>query len=64
MIVFSAEMHSFTVILVLVCVHNIYAFNLSPKPNIIFREPRASGVSMPKMRSSYFGFLLNLKQNR
>ncbi|XP_031627778.1 integrin alpha-PS3-like [Contarinia nasturtii] len=64
MIEFSAILYSFTVILVLICVmHNGNAFNLSPKPNIVFREPKASGVGMPKMRSSYFGFSLNLKQN-
>lgn len=49
---------------ILVCVHNGDTFNLSPKPNIVFREPKSSGVGMPKMRSSYFGFSLNLKQNR
>lgn len=52
------------VILVLICVHHSDAFNLSPKPNMVFREPKVSGVGMPKMRSSYFGFTLNLKQNR
>lgn len=39
------------------------AFNLSPKPNFIFHEPEI-GLGMSKIRSSYFGFTLNLKQNR
>lgn len=39
------------------------AFNLSPKPNFIFHEPKI-GFGMANSRSSYFGFSLNLKQNR
>lgn len=53
------------VILVLVLMYKCDAFNLSPKPNIVFREPITSqNVRMPKMRSSYFGFSVNLKHNR
>ncbi|XP_055304015.1 integrin alpha-PS3-like [Sitodiplosis mosellana] len=52
-----------SVILVLFCVHNGDTFNLSPQPNIVFREPKSTGVGIPKMRSSYFGFSLSLKQN-
>lgn len=55
---------SVTVILVLVCVYDGNAFNLSPKPNIVLREPKSLDNGMPKIRSSYFGFSLNLKQNR
>lgn len=60
----SVKFNLIIVIWVLVCVHNGNGFNLSPKPNIIFHEPKPSGIGMPKMRSSYFGFTLNLKQNR
>uniref|UniRef100_A0A182J9R1 Uncharacterized protein n=1 Tax=Anopheles atroparvus TaxID=41427 RepID=A0A182J9R1_ANOAO len=35
-------------------------FNLSPLPNYVFREP-ALPVHMEKVRSSYFGFSLNLR---
>lgn len=64
MIIFSTSSSVIFVIFVLICVHNGNAFNLSPNPNIIFREPKPSAIGMPKMRSSYFGFTLNLKQNR
>lgn len=41
------------------------AYNLSPKPNIVFREPITNlKTGMPKLRSSYFGFSINLKRNR
>lgn len=61
---YSFSFNAITVILVLVSVHDIDAFNLSPKPNIVLREPQTVGTGMPKMRSSYFGFSLNLKRNR
>ncbi|XP_055309563.1 integrin alpha-PS3-like [Sitodiplosis mosellana] len=63
MIKHSSVFSSVTVILALVCVHDGKAFNLSPKPNIVLREPKTLGTGIPKMRSSYFGFSLNLKQN-
>ncbi|XP_055326061.1 integrin alpha-PS3-like, partial [Sitodiplosis mosellana] len=63
MIKHSSVFSSVSVILVLVCVHDGKAFNLSPKPNIVLREPKTLGTGIPKMRSSYFGFSLNLKQN-
>lgn len=50
------------VVLFSCCVTN-FAFNLSPNPNIVLREPQLK-TAMPKMRSSYFGFTLNLKRNR
>lgn len=49
-------------ILVLICVLESSAFNLSPKPNLVVREPPSSGMS--KMRSSYFGLSVTLKRNR
>ena len=60
----SFSFRSITVILVLVSVRDGNAFNLSPKPNVVLREPKTVDNGMPKMRSSYFGFSLNLKQNR
>lgn len=51
-----------TVILALINLN--YAFNISPHPNIIVREPTNSKIFMPKIRSSYFGFSLNLKKDR
>lgn len=39
------------------------AFNVSPNPNIILREPQYRSF-MPKTRSSYFGFTINLKRDR
>lgn len=55
---------SVAVIIVIVCIYDSGAFNLSKKPNIVLREPKLTGDGMPKIRSSYFGFSLNLKQNR
>uniref|UniRef100_A0A182Q4F5 Integrin alpha second immunoglobulin-like domain-containing protein n=1 Tax=Anopheles farauti TaxID=69004 RepID=A0A182Q4F5_9DIPT len=37
-----------------------WAFNLSPVPNYVFREPNLQ-LHMEKVRSSYFGFALNLR---
>lgn len=62
MATFDSMFKVIAVILVLICDNN--AFNLSPKPNIVFREPKSVGLGMQKVRSSYFGFTLNLKQNR
>lgn len=61
---FSVTFNCITVILVIGCVNQCISFNLSPKPNFVLREPKLSSVGMPKMRSSYFGFSINLKQNR
>lgn len=54
------------VIIVLIClIYKINAFNLSPQPNIVINEPASSlKTGMPKTRSSYFGFTINLKHNR
>lgn len=50
----------------LICnVQIIDAFNLSPQPNIIIHESSMNlKPAIPKTRSSYFGFTINLKQNR
>lgn len=64
MIALSSSFSLFAVILVLFCCQSGNAFNLSPNPYVVFREPKLSSNGMPKMRSSYFGFSLNLKQNR
>ncbi|CAD7013277.1 unnamed protein product [Ceratitis capitata] len=37
-----------------------YAYNLSPKPNIIVKDPQFS-TGLPKVESSYFGFTINLR---
>lgn len=60
----NLQLSLISVICVIICVHHSDAFNLSPKPNIIFREPAISGPGFPKMRSSYFGFTISLKRNR
>lgn len=41
----------------------INGFNISPKPNMVFKEPSLK-VYKPKVRSSYFGFTLNLREQR
>lgn len=65
MIVFEIMSNTIAVILlVLACVYNGNSFNLSPKPNIVIHEPKTPTIGMPKLRSSYFGFTINLKQNR
>lgn len=61
MIVCNLMFQLATVIVLFIQANFSDAFNLSPKPNIIFREPKF-GFGMPKVRSSYFGFSLNLKQ--
>lgn len=52
-----------SVICCLVIEHN-HAFNLSPHPHIVLREPADMKTFMPKMRSSYFGYSINLKKDR
>lgn len=59
----SAIIVKLTVILVLFS-HINYAFNISPQPNLILREPKTSKLLMEKTRSSYFGFSINLKRDR
>uniref|UniRef100_A0A182NA97 Uncharacterized protein n=1 Tax=Anopheles dirus TaxID=7168 RepID=A0A182NA97_9DIPT len=44
----------------LLCLSGSWAFNLSPVPNYVFREPNLQ-LHMEKVRSSYFGFALNLR---
>lgn len=63
MIECSSAFRLTTVIVLLLQINFGNAFNLSPKPNFIFHEPEI-GFGMSKERSSYFGFTLNLKQNR
>lgn len=64
MAVFSVMFNFMTVILFLVLFDIVSAFNLSPKPNIVVREPKSTNIGRPKVRSSYFGFSLSLKRNR
>lgn len=46
-------------------IDQIGAFNLSPQPNIVIHESSMNlKPAVPKTRSSYFGFTINLKQNR
>lgn len=49
---------------IILLVESLHAFNISPHPNYVLREPGHLKSSMPKMRSSYFGFSLNLKKTR
>lgn len=58
-----AMMCHLSVILVLL-IESGLAFNISPHPNIVVREPINNKLLMPKMRSSYFGFSINLKRDR
>ncbi|XP_011178712.1 integrin alpha-PS3 isoform X2 [Zeugodacus cucurbitae] len=40
--------------------HRLVAYNLSPKPNIIVKDPQFA-TPLPKVESSYFGFTINLR---
>lgn len=59
----STSYYWIVILIVLSCCAANFGFNLSPNPNIVLREPQLR-TAMPKMRSSYFGFTLNLKRNR
>lgn len=59
----NLALNYFTVIVIVINISVCNAFNLSPNPNIVLREPQLK-TTMPKMRSSYFGFTINLKHNR
>lgn len=48
---------------ILLCFTMSYGFNISPNPNIVLREPILE-TKLPKIRSSYFGFSINLKHDR
>lgn len=61
---FSSLFSLVAVIFVLFCCQIGNAFNLSPNPYAVFQKPELPNNGMPKMRSSYFGFSLNLKRNR
>lgn len=63
MIVYNLMFSLFAIVMLLKEAKFSDAFNLSPKPNFILHEPKAD-IGLPKVRSSYFGFTLNLKQNR
>lgn len=53
------------VIVAFISIQKCKAFNVSPKPNVVLHEPIAKiNAGMAKMRSSYFGFSINLKRNR
>lgn len=63
--VLSVKLKSIIVIFLFICLHKCNAYNISPKPNKIFRDPITNlNTRMPKVRSSYFGFSINLKHNR
>lgn len=52
-----------TVTILILIDHGMYGFNLSPKPNLIFREPKLD-YGLPKTQSSYFGYTINLRTSR
>uniref|UniRef100_W8BH52 Integrin alpha-PS3 n=1 Tax=Ceratitis capitata TaxID=7213 RepID=W8BH52_CERCA len=53
--------HTFVLSLaILTFFHLTNAYNLSPKPNIIVKDPQFS-TGLPKVESSYFGFTINLR---
>ncbi|XP_014099156.1 integrin alpha-PS3 isoform X2 [Bactrocera oleae] len=55
--------HSHILVLSLVFLtlfHQLVAYNLSPKPNMIVNDPQFA-TGMPKVESSYFGFTINLR---
>lgn len=64
--VFNSKCISILIVIVaFIYIQKCKAFNLSPKPNLVLHEPKAKiNAGMPKMRSSYFGFSINLKRNR
>lgn len=41
----------------------INGFNISPKPNYSFGEPKLE-FHLEKVESSYFGYSMNLRKNR
>ncbi|XP_055379862.1 integrin alpha-PS3-like, partial [Condylostylus longicornis] len=41
----------------------IDGFNFSPKPNLIFNKPQSNIFSQPTVRSSYFGYSINLRES-
>ncbi|XP_037947350.1 integrin alpha-PS3 isoform X1 [Teleopsis dalmanni] len=43
-------------------VNSVNCYNLSPKPNVVIKDPQLA-TSMPKVQSSYFGFSMNLRQS-
>uniref|UniRef100_A0A1I8PYL5 Uncharacterized protein n=1 Tax=Stomoxys calcitrans TaxID=35570 RepID=A0A1I8PYL5_STOCA len=49
------------VFLILWSVIEVESFNLSPKPNIIIKDPQLA-TYLPKYRASYFGYTLNLRK--
>ncbi|XP_061397206.1 integrin alpha-PS3-like [Musca vetustissima] len=49
-----------SLLLLVLLTNNVSCFNLSPKPNIIVKDP-GFVTDMPKYQSSYFGFALNLR---
>lgn len=51
----------FVLVTMIVC--NVSAFNLSPKPNVVFKEPKLNHFKR-ETRSSYFGFSVNLRISR
>ncbi|XP_050085655.1 integrin alpha-PS3-like [Anopheles aquasalis] len=55
-------MPTVTVVLLLMVLHPGTGFNLSPEPNYVFHEP-ALTMYMNKVRSSYFGYAINLRKS-
>ena len=48
------------VLIVLTVLLKIQAFNLSPKPNLIIKDPKFNRSEIQR-RASYFGFSINLR---
>lgn len=45
---------------VVLIVQSVNGYNLSPKPNVVLKDPQLS-TPMPKYESSYFGYSLTLR---
>jgi hypothetical protein len=48
-------------LILLICLPSIFAFNISPFPNVIIKKPTLSNALNKQDRSSYFGFSINLR---
>ncbi|XP_060658574.1 integrin alpha-PS3-like isoform X1 [Drosophila nasuta] len=47
-------------LLCVLCCSSVWAYNLSPRPNSVIKDPQFATV-MPKVRASYFGYSINLR---
>lgn len=61
----NRELAGIALLLAVYLMSSVIGFNLSPRPNLVLREPQMDDpVGQPKTRSSYFGFTINMRRNR